>query len=50
MLIMSIRKKAGALDQMNHGTSAARGMTQSMKERAKVALAGRTGETDDEDN
>ena len=43
-----IRKKARALE--HDGRGAATGMTESMKERAKEALAGRTGETDDEDD
>jgi hypothetical protein len=52
MLTMSIRKKAGALEQPDSmsGSVAAVGMTNSMKERAKEALVGRTGETDDEDD
>ena len=46
-----IRKKAGASDQVGGGSgSGAMGMTESMKERAKEALAGRTGETDDDDD
>jgi hypothetical protein len=49
LLITSIRKKAGALDQVDSRSSGG-GMTPSMKKRAKDALAGRTGETDDEDN
>jgi hypothetical protein len=48
LLITSIRKKAGASEQDDRG--AATGMTESMKERAKEALVGRTGETDDEDD
>jgi hypothetical protein len=51
MLITCIRKKAGALEQVDGESSGRRamGMTPSMKERAREALAGRTGETDDED-
>lgn len=48
-LITGIREKAGASEQAD-SRGAARGMTESMKERAKKALAGRTGETDDEDD
>lgn len=48
LLITSIRKKAGASEQDGRGV--ATGMTESMKERAKEALVGRTGETDDEDD
>jgi hypothetical protein len=46
---MSTRKKAGAPEQVA-GAGAAVGMTDSMKERVKEALSGRTGETDDEDD
>lgn len=49
LLITSIREKAGASEQAD-SRGAARGMTESMKERAKAALVGRTGETDDEDD
>ncbi len=49
---MGIRKKAGALDvdddRDRSGDSA--GMSMSMMEQAKEALAGRTGEMDDEDD
>jgi hypothetical protein len=41
--------KAGAPNQVVDGGGAA-GMTDAMKERAKEALAGRTGETNDEDD
>lgn len=47
-LTISIRKRAGALEQAEDRSSAAVGMTESMMEQAKEALAGRTGETDDE--
>lgn len=50
LLIPNNRKKAGALEQVDgRGASGPTGMTNSMKERAKEALEGRTGETDDED-
>ena len=42
---MDIRKKAGAVEKVNHASD----MTASMKERAREALAGRTGETDDKE-
>ena len=49
---MGIRKKAGALDVNDNrdrsGGSA--GMSMSMMEQAKEALAGQTGEMDDEDD
>jgi hypothetical protein len=41
------RKKAGATDDTGEGVVS--GMTESMRKRAREALAGRTGETDDED-
>ncbi|KAH9994603.1 hypothetical protein BJV77DRAFT_961322 [Russula vinacea] len=51
LVFTMIRKKAGASDQVGGGSgSGAMGMTESMKERAKEALAGRTGETDDDDD
>jgi hypothetical protein len=46
---MSPRKKAGAFELVDGRSSRATGMTTSMKKRAKEALVGRTGETDDED-
>jgi hypothetical protein len=46
LLITNTRKRAGASEQASGATA---GMSESMKERAKEALAGRTGETDDED-
>ena len=46
---MAIRKRAGATDQDGVRSGATAGMSNSMKERAKEALAGRTGETDDEE-
>jgi hypothetical protein len=49
LLIVNKRKKAGALEQVEGMGARSTGMTNSMKERAKEALAGRTGETDDED-
>ena len=50
-LIMSIRKKAGAVERVDGGSvNGLAGMTDLMKERAKEALLGRTGETDDEDD
>jgi hypothetical protein len=48
-LTMSPRKKAGAFELVDGRSSRATGMTTSMKKRAKEALVGRTGETDDED-
>ena len=42
---MDIRKKAGTVEKVNHAS----GMTALMKERAREALAGCTGETDDEE-
>ena len=45
---MGIRKKAGASEQAD-SRSGATGMTALMKERAKEALAGRTGDTDEDD-
>ena len=42
---MDIRKKVGAVEKVNHAS----GMTVSMKERAREALAGCTGETDNEE-
>ncbi|KAF8469362.1 hypothetical protein DFH94DRAFT_685318 [Russula ochroleuca] len=49
-MFRTLMKKAGALDQEDgRGGRGPTGMTESMKERAKEALAGRTGETDDED-
>ena len=48
-LITSIRKKAGASEQAD-SRGAVTGMSELMKERAKEALMGRTGETDDEDD
>ena len=42
---MDIRKKADVVKKVNHAS----GMTASMKEQARKALAGRTGETDDEE-
>jgi hypothetical protein len=48
---MTIRKRAGAKERDGEGGSGAvMGMTNSMKERAKEALVGRTGETDDEED
>jgi hypothetical protein len=49
-LMMSIRKGAGAVERVGGaGMNGPVGMTDSMKERAKEALVGRTGDTDDED-
>ena len=42
---MDIRKKAGVVEKVNHAS----GMTASMKERAREALAGHTGKTDDKE-
>ena len=42
---MDIRKKAGVVEKVNHAS----GMTVLMKERAREALAGRTGKTDNEE-
>ena len=42
---MDIRKKAGAVEKVNHAS----GMTASMKEQAREVLAGCTGETDNEE-
>jgi hypothetical protein len=50
LLMTSTRKKAGATEVDDVGMSRPKGMTDLMKERAKAALAGRTGETDDEDD
>jgi hypothetical protein len=52
LLITSIRKKAGASDQLDGRGSGVgcMGMMTSMKERAKLALQGRTGDTDNEDD
>ena len=51
LLIMTIRKRAGAIEpNVTGGSGAAVGMISSMKECVKEALAGRTGETDDEDD
>ena len=48
---MTIRKRAGATEpDVTGGSGAAVGMTSSMKERVKEALAGCTGEMDDEDD
>ena len=48
---MTIRKRAGAIEpNVTGGSGAAVGMISSMKECVKEALAGRTGETDDEDD
>ena len=48
---MTIRKRAGATEpDVTDRSGAAVGMTSSMKEHMKEALAGRTGETDDKDN
>ena len=49
---MGIRKKAEALDvdDDRDRSGGFAGMSMSMMERAKEALAGRTGETDDEDD
>jgi hypothetical protein len=47
---MSIRKRAGASEPVDNGMGGIAGMTESMKERAKEALAGRSGDTDDEDD
>ena len=48
---MTIRKRAEATEpDVTGGSGAAVGMTSSMKECAKEALAGHTGETDDEDD
>ncbi len=48
---MTIRKRAGAKEQDGKGGSGAvTGMTNSMKEWAKEALVGCTGETDDEED
>ena len=49
MLTMSIRKSAGASELVDSNRGSGAGMSALMKERAKDALAGRTGETDDED-
>jgi len=50
LLITGFRKKAGASAQVDSGKGGPAGMTETMKERAMEALAGRTGETDDEDD
>lgn len=50
VLIMSVRKKAGAACMESNGGSGTAGMTEAMKERAKEVLMGRTGETDNEDD
>ena len=42
---MDIRKKVGVVEKVNHAS----GMTASMKEWAREALAGHTGETDDKE-
>ena len=48
---MTIRKRAGATElDVTGGSGAAVGRTSSMKEHAKEALTGRTGETDDKNN
>jgi hypothetical protein len=44
------RKKAGAVDDGADGRGIISGMTEASKERARAALAGRTGDTDDEDD
>jgi hypothetical protein len=49
MLTMRIRKRAGVSNLMDSNSGSGVGMTAPMKERVKEALAGRTGETDDED-
>ena len=49
LLIKSTRKKAGALHLGDGLTRSGAGMSTSMRERAKQALTGHTGETDDED-
>jgi hypothetical protein len=49
MLTTGIRKRAGASNLVDSNSGSGAGMTAPMKERAKEALAGRTGETDDED-
>ena len=49
LLIKSTRKKAGALHLGDGLTGSGAGMSTSMRERAKQALTGHTGETDDED-
>ena len=49
-LIMNVRKKAGAVRTESNGGSGTAGMTDAMKERAKEALLGRTGDTNDEDD
>jgi len=48
LFIISLRKKVGASEQVD-SRGGATGMTELMKERAKEALVGRTGETDDKD-
>jgi hypothetical protein len=47
---MSIRKRAGAGENERARGSKVVGMPESMMERAKEALAGRTGNTDDEED
>ena len=49
LLIKSTRKKAGALHLGDGLTGSGTGMSMSMREWAKQALTGCTGETDDED-
>ena len=49
MLITSIRKKAGALDQVDGRRRRSLGMMTTMMEHAKEALAGHTGKTDEEE-
>ncbi|KAF8496401.1 hypothetical protein F5888DRAFT_1804099 [Russula emetica] len=48
-MFRTLMKKAGANEQADSRNSGAIGLTASMKERAMKALAGRTGDTDDED-
>ena len=47
LLMTSTRKKAGTTDVGDIGRSRPKGMTDSMKEQAKAAPAGRTGETEE---
>jgi hypothetical protein len=49
MLIMRIRKRAGVSNLVDSNSGSGAGMTALMKEQAKEALAGHTGETDDKD-
>jgi len=49
LLIKSTRRKAGTLHLGDGLVGSTVGMSMSMKEQAKQALTGHTGETDDED-